>query len=256
MGIEPTEMLLEVEGLKKYFGGLAAINGVTLQIRTKELTCIIGPNGAGKTTLFNLVTGRLRPDSGKIIFREENIGGLSPFQIIRKGVGRSFQRANIFKKLSVFENVQLGILCGRGKSLNFFSPMRKMVQDQTAQILAEVGLSDQRKALSGELSHGDQKKLELALAIANQPELLLLDEPTAGMSAEETKGTIRLIGDLYEKKNLTIVVIEHDMDVVFSVAKRIIVMHQGSVLAEGEPQEIRRNEQVQKVYFGEKRWEF
>lgn len=248
-------MLLRIEELKKSFGGLTAINGVTLQIAQRELTCIIGPNGAGKTTFFNLITGHLRPDEGKIIFNEEEISHLSPHHINRKGVGRSFQRVNIFTRLSVFENVQLALLCGRGESMNFFSPMKGMVIDSANKILSQVGLTDQAQKPSGELAHGDQKRLELAMAVANQPKLLLLDEPTAGMSPEETQATINLVADLFQRQDLSIIVIEHDMDVVFNLAQRIVVMHQGGIIADGQPEEIKKNEQVQKIYFGEKRWE-
>jgi len=254
--MESRAILLKIEDLKKSFGGLTATNDVFLEIHRRELVCIIGPNGAGKTTLFNLITGLLHPDRGRIIFKNEEISKLSPHDINRRGIGRSFQRGNIFARLSIFENVQLGLLCGRGQSLNFFSPMRNMVCDETMQILAMVGLDNQCQNISGELSHGDQKRLELALAIANQPQLLLLDEPTAGMSAEETKATIPLIADLFQKHDLSIIVIEHDMDVVFSIFSRIVVMHQGGIIADGRPEEIKRNDLVQKVYFGEKKWEF
>ncbi len=255
--MENKEMLLQIEELRKAFGGLTVTNGINLQFKKEELACIIGPNGAGKTTFFNLLTGHLRPDSGKVIFKGEDISRLSPYHINRKGIGRSFQRVNIFTKLNVFENVQLALLCGKGESLNFFSPMKNLVREQTRQILTQVRLTNQATAFGGELSHGDQKRLEIALAIANRPELLLLDEPTAGMSAEETKATVQLIGDLFKnQRGLSIVVIEHDMDVVFSVAQRIVVLHQGAVIADGKPEEIRKNEQVQKVYFGEKRWEY
>lgn len=254
--METKETLLHTEELRKSFGGLTVANGVNLQFKKEQLTCIIGPNGAGKTTFFNLLTGHLRPDSGMVIFKGEDISHLSPYDINRKGIGRSFQRTNIFIELSVFENVQLALLCGTGESLNFFSPMKYMVPEKTREILMQVKLTEQATALAGELSHGDQKRLEIALAIANRPELLLLDEPTAGMSADETKATVQLVGDLFKgQKGLSIIVIEHDMDVVFSVAQRIVVLHQGAVIADGKPEEIRKNEEVQKVYFGEKKWE-
>jgi branched-chain amino acid transport system ATP-binding protein len=251
--MEKDKILLQVEGLSKYFGGLAAIHDVTFQTQTGELTCIIGPNGAGKTTLFNLITGHLPADRGKIIFKGDDFvrQKLAPHDICRKGIGRSFQRVNIFSRLSLIENVQLALLCGRGKSLNFLLPMRNMVKEETLQILADVGLDDKLTALSGELAHGDQKRLEVAIAIANDPELLLLDEPTAGMSPEETVSTMELIANLHQRKEMSIVVIEHDMDVVFGIAKRIIVLHQGQIIADGEPEDITSNELVQKVYFGE-----
>jgi branched-chain amino acid transport system ATP-binding protein len=244
---------LQVEELDKYFGGLAAIHDVSFQIGKGELACIIGPNGAGKTTLFNLLTGHLPADRGRVIFKGEDFTKqkLAPHAICRRGIGRSFQRVNIFARLSLMENVQLALLCGRGESLNFFSPMRHMVKEETMQILSDVGLADQPASLSGELAHGDQKRLEVAMAIANHPELLLLDEPTAGMSPEETANIMELIADLFQRKEMSIIVIEHDMDVVFGIAKRIIVLHQGEIIADGKPEEIRGNELVQQVYFGE-----
>jgi len=247
------EMLLQVEGLDKSFGGLAVTRDVSFGIGKRELICIIGPNGAGKTTLFNLLTGHLHADRGKVIFKGKDFvkEKLAPHDICRRGIGRSFQRVNIFSRLSLLENVQLALLCGRGKSLNFFSPMRTMVRDETMEILSDVGLADQSANLSGELAHGDQKRLEVAMAIANEPELLLLDEPTAGMSPEETTGTMEFIAGLFERKQMSIIVIEHDMDVVFGIAKRIIVLHQGEVIADGMPDDIKRDELVQHVYFGE-----
>jgi branched-chain amino acid transport system ATP-binding protein len=248
------EVLLRVEGLDKSFGGLAAIKDVGFQIGKGELCCIIGPNGSGKTTLFNLLTGHLSADRGRVIFKGEDFikHKLAPYDICRKGIGRSFQRVNIFPRMSPLENVQLALLCSRGESLNFFSPMRNMVKDESLRILTEVGLSEQATSLAGELAHGDQKRLEVAMAIANQPDLLLLDEPTAGMSPEETANTMELIVNLFQGKEMSIIVIEHDMEVVFGIAKRIIVLHQGQIIADGEPEEIKRNALVQKVYFGEK----
>jgi branched-chain amino acid transport system ATP-binding protein len=247
--------LLRIDNLCKSFGGLRVTNNVSFDVGYRELICVIGPNGAGKTTLFNLLTRHISPDKGKIIFKGENLvkGNLFPYHICRRKIGRSFQKINIFSRLSLMENVQLAILCGREQSLNFFKPMRNMVKEESLQILDEVGLSEMRNEMSGNLAHGDQKRLELAIAIANQPELLFLDEPTAGMSPEETNETMELIDQIFKAKGISIIVVEHDMEVVFGLSERIIVLHQGEIIADGTPEEIRNNAEVQNVYFGEKR---
>ena len=242
--------LLQIDQLTKAFGGLVAINRVTFQLGRKELSCIIGPNGAGKSTLFNLISGRLLPDKGNIVFNGEDITGRPPHEMCRKGIGRSFQRTSIFKKLTVFENLQLTILCGRGEGFNFHGRMSKMVRDETELLLSEVGLSGQGDRVASTLAYGDQRRIELVMALVNQPQLVLLDEPTAGMSRGETEEAVDLIGRLFRSREMSLIVIEHDMKVVWSIAQRIIVLHQGAVIADGKPEEIRQNETVQRVYLG------
>jgi branched-chain amino acid transport system ATP-binding protein len=246
-------MILGVERVKKSFDGFVAINGVSFSIQKGEICSIIGPNGAGKTTLFNLITGHLSIDEGNLTFKDLDITNRPPHQICRLGVGRSFQRTNIFPRLTVFQNIQAAVLVHRGKSFTFFRPVDSFFQKETEEILERVGLKEYARTVSGSLSYGFQKQLELGIALASEPELLLLDEPTAGMSAQETHQTIELIGRITREKGLTLLFTEHDMEVVFSISERIMVLYQGRLIAEGTPHEIRRNSDVQKVYLGETR---
>jgi branched-chain amino acid transport system ATP-binding protein len=248
-------MLLNVEGISKSFGGVAAVDDVSFSLMKRELRSIIGPNGAGKTTLFNLLTGHIPADAGRIYFKEKNIAGMPPHSIARSGIGRSFQRISIFSRLSVFENVHVGILSRQKKSYRMFWPARRTAREETLEILEAIGLEPQAGNLAATLPHGDQKRLEVGIALALGPELLLLDEPTAGMSPEERLSTIDLIGNLVKERGLTLLFTEHDMDIVFSVSEKITVLNQGQVIAEGTPEEIRSNAEVQKVYLGEAEWE-
>jgi branched-chain amino acid transport system ATP-binding protein len=244
-------MLLRVEKVTKAFDGFVAVQDVDLSVTQGQMACIIGPNGAGKSTIFNLITGHLQPTRGKIFFHDRDITGLPPYTICQLGMGRSFQRTNIFPRLSVFDNVQVAVLAHRKKTLNFFTPSKKLVQDETYVLLAQVGLAEEALSISGMLSYGFQKQLELGIALASEPELLLLDEPTAGMSPQETANAIALIAKIVQERGLTLLFTEHDMDVVFSIAEKITVLHQGQVLAEGTPTEVRSNPEVQRVYLGE-----
>jgi len=244
-------MLLRVEKVTKAFDGFVAVQDVALSVTQGQMACIIGPNGAGKSTIFNLITGHLQPTRGKIFFHDRNIIGLPPYTICQLGMGRSFQRTNIFPRLSVFDNVQVAVLAHRKKTRNFFTPSKKLVQDETYALLAQVGLAEEALSISGMLSYGFQKQLELGIALASEPELLLLDEPTAGMSPQETANAIALIAKIVRERGLTLLFTEHDMDVVFSIAEKITVLHQGQVLAEGTPTEVRSNPEVQRVYLGE-----
>ena len=244
-------MIIEVEKITKSFGGLTAVNDVSFQIEEEELISIIGPNGAGKTTLFNLLTGHLRADSGSIFYRGRDITNLPPYEICRIGVGRSFQRLNIFPRLSTFENVQAALFSAQHKSKNLFSRADKMFRDETDAILESVGLIEKKLVRGGLLAHGDQKRLEIGIALAIQPELLLLDEPTAGMSPRETIETTDLIQKLVRERGLALIFVEHDMEVVFGIAEKIKVMHQGRIIFEGKPEEVRANDEVQRIYLGE-----
>lgn len=244
-------IFLEAHGVTKSFGGLRAVDNVSLQIKEGELSSIIGPNGAGKTTLFNLLTGKLRCDSGRILFKGEDISTLSPHQICQMGIGRSFQRVNIFYRLSTFENIQVAVLSEQKKTRNLVSPVKKMVREKTKETLESVGLGDKKEILAGLLAHGDQKRLELGIALATRPKLLMLDEPTAGMSPAETEKTTMLIQKLAREQGLTLIFVEHDMSVVFSISEKIRVMHQGRIIVEGTPAEVKANDEVQRIYLGE-----
>jgi len=242
--------MLQVEAVDKSFGDFMAVCQANLSVGNGELVAVIGPNGAGKTTLFNLVTGQLWPDRGKIIFKGEDISGLPPYQICKRGIARSFQIVNIFPRLTVFGNVQVAVLSQQRRSSNLFPPAHNLATEETKSILESVGLSDKATSIAGSLSHGDQKILEIAIALGNEPELLILDEPTAGMSPEETAATLELIKRLASTRGLTILFCEHNMDVVFSIAQSIMVMHQGRTLIQGKPEEVRENREVQDAYLG------
>ncbi len=242
--------MLKVEGVYKSFEDFMAVNGANLTVGKGEIVAVIGPNGAGKTTLFNLITGALKRDKGKIIFKGEDIGELPPYVICRKGIARSYQIVNIFPRLSVFKNVQVAVLSRQRKSLKLFESAENMVVEETNNILEGVGLLDKADRVAGSLSHGDQKILEIAIALGNEPELLILDEPTAGMSPEETLAALDLIKQLAHMRGLTILFCEHDMDIVFAIAQSIMVMHQGRTIIQGNPEEVRSNKEVQEAYLG------
>ena len=243
--------MLEVAGLSKSFAGFKAVSEVSFTVDTQQIMAVIGPNGAGKSTLFNLITGHLRPDTGKVELDGRDITGAAPHRICRLGIGRSFQRTNIFAKLTVFENLQAAFLVHHGRGHNFWSRSESLYRDETAALLESIGLAEQRDTVAGTLSYGNQKQLELGLALASDPALLLLDEPTAGMSATETHDTIRLIERIAGERALTLLFTEHDMDVVFSIAQKIAVLHQGRLIADGAPAEVRADPTVRRVYLGE-----
>jgi branched-chain amino acid transport system ATP-binding protein len=242
--------MLRVEDLHKSFEDFKAVNGAELAVRPGDLVAVIGPNGAGKTTLFNLITGHLKPDRGRIVFKEQDITRLAAHEICRKGIARSFQIANIFPRLSVFRNVQVSVLSQKRLSKTLFRPAQTLVVEETSRILESVGLSDKRLDLAGSLSHGDKRILEIAIALGNEPELLILDEPTAGMSPDETASTMALVKRLARDHGLTILFCEHDMDVVFNVATSIMVMQHGHTIIQGAPPEVRQNVTVQEAYLG------
>jgi len=242
--------MLQVEHLQKSFSDFKAVDGADLRVGQGDLVAVIGPNGAGKTTLFNLITGHLQPDKGRILFKGEDISHLPAHQVCRKGIARSFQIANIFPRLTVFRNVQVSVLSQKNLSRTMFRPARRMVVEETRQILDRVGLNDQQLALAGSLSHGDKRILEIAIALGNEPELLILDEPTAGMSPDETAATMALVQRLAREQGLTILFCEHDMDVVFNVATSIMVMQQGRTILQATPEEVRQNITVQEAYLG------
>ncbi|MCG2765398.1 MAG: ABC transporter ATP-binding protein [Desulfarculaceae bacterium] len=243
-------MLLEAKGISKSFGGLSAVSEVDLVIGKEELVSIIGPNGAGKSTLFNLITGHIRPDRGTVLYKGEDITGRKPYDISRMGVGRSFQKLNIFPRLTTFQNVQASLFSAKKINRNIFADSCRMLGDEVEDILESVGLGGQSETLGGLLAHGDQKRLEIGIALALNPELLLLDEPTQGMSPGETVETTELIRGLVRARHISLAFVEHDMSVVFGISDRINVLHQGMLIFSGKPEEVKANEEVQRIYLG------
>ncbi|HMK36585.1 MAG TPA: ABC transporter ATP-binding protein [Desulfomonilaceae bacterium] len=242
--------MLSVQAVRKSFDRFMAVQEADLEVAKGQVVAVIGPNGAGKSTLFKLITGHLKPDGGKIFFDGEDIAGLPPHTICRKGISLSFQIVNLFNRLSVFDNVQVAVLSRLRETFRLMAPARNFAVKETMEILDAVGLSQVANRTSGALSHGEQKVLEIAIALGNAPKLLILDEPTAGMSPEETCATIGLINRLTSELGITILLCEHDMELVFSVAHKIMVMQQGISIAQGTPEEVRLNKRVQEAYLG------
>jgi branched-chain amino acid transport system ATP-binding protein len=242
--------VLRTEGLERTFAGFRAVAGVSLEIPAGGVRTIIGPNGAGKTTLFNLLSGLLPPSAGKIFYGDRDITALEPYRRARLGIARSFQITNIFAKLSVYENVRLAVQAVYDGKSSFFFPARAMrgVGAKTESVLEDIGLRDTSGIPAETLSHGDQRRLEIGLVLATEPRVLLLDEPLAGMSPTETQATVDLIGRVGDGR--TIVLVEHDIDVVMRISTTITVMQTGQILAIGTPQQIRENEAVQRAYLG------
>lgn len=244
-------MTLELSDIQKSFGQFIAIKGMNLSLEKGELRALIGPNGAGKSTLLNVITGYYPPDSGKIRFKSVDITGLPPHRICQKGIARSFQITSIFARLSAFENVQVALMARRGRCRNIMTRASRVLRDEVGQLLENVKMGGQARRLAGEMAAGDRKRLEFAMALAGDPELLLLDEPTAGMSPSEKSIVGEVIKEINQHHRVTVVFTEHDFDMVFSIAERITVMHQGVKIAEGSPPEIRGNQRVREVYLGE-----
>jgi branched-chain amino acid transport system ATP-binding protein len=242
--------MLEIRNVTKRFGGFVAVNDVSVSIAAGATHAVIGPNGAGKTTLFNLVSGSVAADAGSVAFEGRKIERMAPHDIVRIGMARSFQRVNIFPRKSVFENIQVPLIVNAGLHLNPLRRAARLFQDEVMALLELVDLGGEAQRRAGELAHGRQKQLELAVALAADPKLLLLDEPTAGMSIAETRQSIRLINDIVRKRRLTLLFTEHDMNVVFDIASEITVLHHGEVIARGAPQDVRSNEEVKRVYLG------
>jgi len=239
--------VLRTEGLTRRFGGLTAVNDVNFQVNREEIRAIIGPNGAGKSTFFNCLTGVLPPSSGRIVFNGEDITGLSPDRISLKGIARSYQITNILPNATTLENVRIAAQSRRHgwSMLKHFSAYHDII-DKAETVLKSVGLHGKAEELAANLSHGEQRNLEIGIALATEPQLLCLDEPTAGMSSAETRDTVQLVRSI--SKNLTILIVEHDMEVVMGLADRITVLNYGQVLAEGTPAEIQNNPKVLEVY--------
>jgi branched-chain amino acid transport system ATP-binding protein len=244
-------VVFRTEHLTRRFSGFTAVNDVSISIPQGGVRTIIGPNGAGKTTFFNLLSGLLPPSDGKIFFHDRDITDVPAYQRARLGIARSFQITNIFGRLSVYENVRLAVQAELDGKKNFFLPASRMgnLRERTAEVLNDVGLYDAREVRAENLSHGDQRRLEIGLVIARDPPVLLLDEPLAGMSPTETHATVELITRISPGR--TILLVEHDIDVVMTISTTITVFQTGTVLAVGTPAEIRANEAVQRAYLGE-----
>lgn len=242
--------ILETRELTKRFGGLTAVDRVTFQVPQGELRAVIGSNGAGKTTFFNMIAGKLAPTSGEIRFKGEDATHVPRHLLTRRGIGRSYQITNIFPKLTVFENVRLAVQ-GPRITYGFWCDVRDLapINDKVRGLLDRLRLTDEQDAVASTLPHGLQRHLEIVMALASDPELLLLDEPAAGMTREETQRTVELIRDI-SAGGITIILVEHDMAVVMAISQKITVLHEGRILAEGTPEEIRGNDVVQRVYLG------
>jgi branched-chain amino acid transport system ATP-binding protein len=243
--------VLETRGLAKSFGGVQAVAGVDLAMPRGEIRALIGPNGAGKTTFFNMLTGQLKADAGEVRFKGERLSGLPPHAVWRCGVSRTFQITATFSSLTALENVQVALFSHGRHTYSLLGRAARLHVDAARALLDQVGLASQADRVAAVLAYGDLKKLELAVALANTPDLLLLDEPTAGMAPAERGALMALTERIARERGLTVLFTEHDMDVVFSVADRIMVLHQGRIIAEGRPDEVRADPQVQKVYLGE-----
>lgn len=243
--------ILSTDKLNRQFGGVRAVDNANINVEEKKLKAIIGPNGAGKTTLFNVITGRLPATSGKVFYQGHDITNKPPHELVKMGICRTFQINSLFLGVTVFENVRIAKQAGSGGSYKIFSARETLMEinEGTWSILEQVGLKDQKKALASELSYGDQRSLELGIALAGDPKLLLLDEPTAGMSQGETGRITQLIKEL--AKDITVVLVEHDVEMVMAISDSISVMNQGRIIAEGSPEEIRQNSSVREAYLGE-----
>jgi branched-chain amino acid transport system ATP-binding protein len=244
--------LLQVRNASRHFGSLVAVDDVSLVIEPGELRAIIGPNGAGKTTFFNLISGFFKPTSGVILFDGKDIGALTPEQRVQSGMARTFQVTEIFPELSIADNLRIAVEVAAGLRMKVWlgAARRRAIDARVTELLEMGNLADKRDGLVGALSHGDQRAAEILMALALRPRLLMLDEPTAGMGDQETYDIARLIRRLHQKERLAMLLIEHDMRVVFNLADRITVLAQGRVLAEGTPDEIAASETVQAAYLG------
>jgi branched-chain amino acid transport system ATP-binding protein len=241
---------IKTENLTKRFGGLVAVNRVNLIIEENRLTSIIGPNGAGKTTFFNLLSGLMQPDEGKIFFDGKEITGYPSHKIAKQGMARSFQLLSIFNELTLFENIRMAVQAERGHGLKMLSSIHSLrdVNDRVFEVIKVIGLEGKENITAKNLSYGDRRTLDIGISLASNPKLLLLDEPTSGLASRETGKMADFIQSL--ARDLTLVLIEHDMSIVLSISDRIAVLHQGRVIAEGTPDAVRQNEEVQEAYLG------
>lgn len=243
-------VVLETKGLTKSFGGLVAVDDVSFQLHKGELLALIGPNGAGKSTCFNMLMGQLKPTAGEVFLEGENVTGLTPRRIWRKGVGRTFQITSTYASMTVIENVQMALLSHNGEVFRFLSFAHKRYREEAMALLDMVGMAEQAERHCAVLAYGDLKRMELAIALAHDPALLLMDEPTAGMAPKERVALMQLTSDIVADRGVSVLFTEHDMDVVFSHAHRIMVLNRGALIAEGTAADIRNSELVQEVYLG------
>jgi branched-chain amino acid transport system ATP-binding protein len=243
--------ILEVTGLEKHFGGVHVTCSVDFAMQEGEQSAIIGPNGAGKSTFMNLLTGYHRPDAGRVVFAGEEITGLPPHQVARRGISRAFQVSSIFGRMTVGENVRAAVHAQMRATFRLFAAARSLGVEETERVLALCGMERKRDLVAGELAQGDKKRLELAIALACRPRLLFLDEPTAGMSIDEARSTMELVDRLNRELGLTVLFTEHDMGIVFNHARKLTLLHRGAIIVQGTPEEVRANETAQKVYLGE-----
>jgi branched-chain amino acid transport system ATP-binding protein len=241
---------LAVRELAKSFGGVRAVDGVSFDLAKGELLALIGPNGAGKTTCFNMLNGQLAPDAGTVTLHGESLLGLSPRQVWRRGVGRTFQITATFGSMTVRENVQMALVSHHRRLHAIWPPVRRLFAEQAMALLDQVGMADQHDRACGVLAYGDLKRVELAVALANEPTLLLMDEPTAGMAPRERIALMKLAADIVRTRAISVLFTEHDMDVVFAHADRIMVLNRGRLIAMGSPVEVRANREVREVYLG------
>ncbi|MFN3462210.1 MAG: ABC transporter ATP-binding protein [Oceanibaculum sp.] len=242
--------VLEVAGLAKSFGGVRAVSDVSFTLDAGELLALIGPNGAGKTTCFNMLMGQIRPNAGTIRLLGRDIAGMAPRRIWRLGVGRTFQITATFGSMSVRENVQMALLSHHNRLLSLFADAGRQYREEAMELLALVGMAEQAERPCGVLAYGDLKRVELAVALANRPKLLLMDEPTAGMAPRERVGLMELTASIVKRQGISVLFTEHDMDVVFGHADRVLVLNRGRLLAEGTPAAVRDNPQVRETYLG------
>jgi branched-chain amino acid transport system ATP-binding protein len=244
--------ILEVQGLSKHFGALRAVDHLDLAFQKEQITAVIGPNGAGKTTLYNVITGKFLPSSGKIFLKGREITGLASNDLVKLGLTRTFQISNIFPTMSVLDNIILAAIVHAQKSHRLFKRVSKdrEIREESMRILRLVQMDDQKDLLGTELSHGDKRRVELAIAMASHPDIILLDEPTAGMGKVESRQIITLLKELYKEEKICFVLTEHDMEMVFEIADRIVVLDHGRLLADGPAEKIKENPEVKEAYLG------
>ena len=242
--------VLEVHELAKSFGGVQAVKNLSFTLEEGQLLAMIGPNGAGKSTCFNLINGQLRPDQGSVVIMGNKINGYQPRQVWKLGVGRTFQITSTFASMTVLENIKMAILSYHRQSRSLISRVRKVYTEESMELLKLVGIQDQHARSCGVLAYGDLKRVELAVALANNPQLLLMDEPTAGMGPAERQSLMELTSSIVRTRSIGVLFTEHDMDVVFTHADRIIVLNRGELVAEGAPEAVRNNPKVQEIYLG------
>jgi len=242
--------VLEVYELAKSFGGVQAVNNLSFNLGEGQLLAMIGPNGAGKSTCFNLINGQLRPDGGSVVIMGQKINGYQPRQVWQLGVGRTFQITATFASMTVQENIKMALLSYHRQSRSLFKRVRQVYTDEAMELLKLVGIAEQHSRSCGVLAYGDLKRVELAVALANKPKLLLMDEPTAGMGPSERQSLMELTSEIVRTRNIGVLFTEHDMDTVFTHADRIIVLNRGELVAEGSPVEVRTDQKVQEIYLG------